>query len=344
MNGRQGWLYISENYLGFYSFLLGVEKKQLVELKDIKDITKENSKRNMFADSLKIVTKEKEETHMFSNMFRRDEVYDLLVQLAGQAMLRVLRNAGGDAPGHSTSDPSNSPISERDRSIRSPESTSSGFVSPLKHDLAAQKRNMDLCLHFKLPLTEKLVMNEINVGYTSGSVPTSVLENNYYPGHLYLSESFLSFESINRQVPPQQHLPLCSLVLPLYTIKRVERLSSGSYATSLSITTWHKMEHVFHLHVHKTICEQFCGALGKQLSHHRVNMKKLRPFLETCESENMLNAEHNLVDVSTEPMGGLGVQFGYPGDARKAKDKSKMKLWRKYFQGNEVVRLANGGF
>ncbi|KAI9249161.1 hypothetical protein BDA99DRAFT_222369 [Phascolomyces articulosus] len=74
MNGRQGWLYISENYLGFYSFLLGVEKKQLIELKNIKDISKENSKRNMFADSLRIITKEKEENHVFSNMFRRDEV------------------------------------------------------------------------------------------------------------------------------------------------------------------------------------------------------------------------------------------------------------------------------
>ena len=61
MNGRQGWLYISENYLGFYSALLGVERKQLIELKNIKDISKENSKRNMFADSLRIITKDEEE-------------------------------------------------------------------------------------------------------------------------------------------------------------------------------------------------------------------------------------------------------------------------------------------
>lgn len=43
--------------MGFYSFLLGVETKKLIELKEIQDITKENSKRAMFADSLKIVTK-----------------------------------------------------------------------------------------------------------------------------------------------------------------------------------------------------------------------------------------------------------------------------------------------
>lgn len=92
-NGRQGWLYISENYMGFYSFLLGVETKLLVELKNIQDMKKEKSKRNMFSDSLLIVTKDKKEVsksaihetctqhnidsllqHHFSNLFRRDEV------------------------------------------------------------------------------------------------------------------------------------------------------------------------------------------------------------------------------------------------------------------------------
>ncbi|KAI9493697.1 rab-GTPase-TBC domain-containing protein [Zychaea mexicana] len=76
-------------------------------------------------------------------------------------------------------------------------------------------------------------------------------------------------------------------------------------------------------------------------------MKKLGAFLATCESENLLNEEQKLIDVTTEPIGGLGVQFGYPGDARKAKDKSKMKLWKKYFQENgrnlTMVRLPTFG-
>lgn len=76
-NGRQGWLYISENYLGFYSFLLGIETKRLIELKDIQDIKKEKSKREMFDDSLRIITKENQE-HFFSNMFKREEVTKIL--------------------------------------------------------------------------------------------------------------------------------------------------------------------------------------------------------------------------------------------------------------------------
>lgn len=60
-NGRQGWLYLSENYIAFYSFLLGVETKKLIEMKDVQDITKEKSKRSMFSDSLRIKTKDEEE-------------------------------------------------------------------------------------------------------------------------------------------------------------------------------------------------------------------------------------------------------------------------------------------
>ncbi|KAG1121474.1 hypothetical protein G6F42_012391 [Rhizopus arrhizus] len=57
----QGWLYISENYLAFYSFLLGYETKLLLELKDIQDIKKERSKRGVFSDAIKISMKDKSE-------------------------------------------------------------------------------------------------------------------------------------------------------------------------------------------------------------------------------------------------------------------------------------------
>lgn len=57
----QGWLYISENYLAFYSFLLGYETKLLIELKDIQDIKKEKSKRGVFSDAVKISMKDKSE-------------------------------------------------------------------------------------------------------------------------------------------------------------------------------------------------------------------------------------------------------------------------------------------
>lgn len=169
-------------------------------------------------------------------------------------MIRLLRNAGGDAAPGSSNSPSldrniKSPDSQHSEGVSSLSSSSGGgvLVNPLKQDLAEQKRNTELCLHFRLPLSERLMMEGLRVGYSRCEQPTGI-HNSYFPGRLYLSETFLCFESINRQAPPQQHLALCSLVLPLYTIKRVERLNSGSYGTAVSVTVWHNMEHVFQLH------------------------------------------------------------------------------------------------
>jgi hypothetical protein len=60
-NYRQGWMYISENYIGFYSFLLSVETKLLLEMKDVSDIKKEKSRRSVFSDALRIITKNNQE-------------------------------------------------------------------------------------------------------------------------------------------------------------------------------------------------------------------------------------------------------------------------------------------
>ncbi|CAG8753353.1 15016_t:CDS:2, partial [Racocetra persica] len=86
------WMYISENYLGFHSLILGIETKLLIELKNIENLVKEKSKRGMVSDSIKVITKDGNE-YFFSNLFHRDETYGLLVQLAGLSMQRLLKNA-----------------------------------------------------------------------------------------------------------------------------------------------------------------------------------------------------------------------------------------------------------
>lgn len=64
-------MYISENYIGFHSFLLGTELKLLIELKDIQEIKKEKSK-GIFDDSIRLITKKKEEVGLsFHSYFHR---------------------------------------------------------------------------------------------------------------------------------------------------------------------------------------------------------------------------------------------------------------------------------
>jgi hypothetical protein len=82
-------------------------------------------------------------------------------------------------------------------------------------------------------------------------------------------------------------------------------------------------------------------------------MKVLKTFLPSLYSEYLLNsgsstpnAEASLVDMPLEGEGdlrgpggegrgtyerGLGETFGFPGDARKMRERSKMKLWKEYF-------------
>lgn len=253
-------MYISENYIGFHSFLLGVETKELIELKEIQEIKKEKSK-GIFDDSLRLITKDKQEYYL-SNMFKRDEVYDLLVQLTGQAMQRWLKSAGGDAPGQSTDAAFTAAELSSKRSMqeihRLAESRAPHhqLVSPLKQDLAAQKRNNAYCARFKLPADQYLI-NGLDATYSKDAshdrdphfltqVPPGVV---HLIGRVYLSQTFLAFESEERLPVPQHNLPVCKAVFPLYTIKRVERLNKGAYTSGVAITTWHKMEHDFFLHV-----------------------------------------------------------------------------------------------
>lgn len=91
-------------------------------------------------------------------------------------------------------------------------------------------------------------------------------------------------------------------------------------------------------------------------------MKQLKPFLPSLYSEYLLTAptsqnqqEQSLLGpeageksaVANDGEGdlrgpgglgkgsyerGLGESFGFPGDARKMRERSKMKLWREYYQ------------
>lgn len=67
-------MYISENYLAFYSYLLGFELKVLIELKNIKDIFKEPI-RKLFRHSMKVTTKDNQEVTIHTYVY----LYKLLI-------------------------------------------------------------------------------------------------------------------------------------------------------------------------------------------------------------------------------------------------------------------------
>ncbi|KAG1492701.1 hypothetical protein G6F47_011236 [Rhizopus delemar] len=285
----QGWLYISENYLAFYSFLLGYETKVLIELKNIEDIKKERSKRGVFPDAIKAILKDKTE-HFFSNLFKRDEVYDTLVQLTGLAMQRVLKAANNTHKEEKT------------------EEIISKFMQPLKTDLAAQKRDERFRALFRLPISEHLMTT------MDATVGEGVM------GKLNLSEAYLTFTD-------QANV---DMVMPLYTIRRVEKvMDQRPDLYSIKIVNWHHAQTIFHLNGGKKDCEQFSSTLTIHLKNQIKHMKMMKQFLKTCPSESVIKDQ----DLNLVP-GGLGLTFGFPGDPKKLKEKSKMKLWKEYFQRN----------
>ncbi|CAG8453859.1 15013_t:CDS:2 [Acaulospora colombiana] len=291
----QGWMYISENYLCFYSFVLGIETKLFIELKDIQNLAKEKSKRGMIPDSIKIITKDEQE-HFFSNLFHRDETYDLLVQLTTLAMQRLLKNASIDPAPGTLYDFEQDFSSPRIDVSSSQEPLMSPMVPPLKKGLEEQKRDKKFQIFFNLPTTEHMMQECV----CEFSTPDTDVCN----GKLQLSEGYLTFVSVDGRS--------CSLVVPLYTVRRVERINSKTHAFALSITNWHQMKLLFHINESKSFFEKFCNVLKDNLKSQVRHMKHLRPFLSTCFSETLLSDPKK-----DQTVGGLGLIFGFPGDSKK---------------------------
>lgn len=143
------------------------------------------------------------------------------------------------------------------------------------------------------------------------------------PGILYLTTSYLCFRSSDKLS--------VTFIMPLFAVKKVERLG-GSTGFSIGITTWHSMTSTITFNNLRHHIEHFCDVFKKGLKAQQSNMKVLRPFLSGCYSEYMLD-ENNSRDIRPPPAG-MGKEFTFPGDARKLKDKSKMRLWRDYMEKN----------
>ncbi|KAF2454174.1 rab-GTPase-TBC domain-containing protein [Lineolata rhizophorae] len=162
--------------------------------------------------------------------------------------------------------------------------------------------------------------------------------------------------------------------LPLCAIRRVERLSSQSYMFALAITTWNGfggeggaggkggagggkggvaaatgsgLGHKFTVQLagSRQQCERFCDALKRGLREGVKEVEHLKAIVQDCYSEYLIwldtpeakeSGRDGTKPAREPPDTGLGMMraFGYPGDARKLRDKSKIRLWREYLREN----------
>ncbi|ODQ81251.1 hypothetical protein BABINDRAFT_160628 [Babjeviella inositovora NRRL Y-12698] len=171
--------------------------------------------------------------------------------------------------------------------------------------------------------------------------------NQFYQGKLYLTPKFLVFRDVYDR-------KMCLFALHLSTVKKLERVPTRSYVFALSVKTYSGFSFVIQFIGIRSHSEQFSHALKVKLKENLVNIKQLRPFVETLYSEYLvaksLAASTGAPATGTRPghtpgvlpglanvvhpPGGLGLEFKYPGDAKALRDKSKMRFWFGYFRAN----------
>ncbi|KAI9092428.1 rab-GTPase-TBC domain-containing protein [Phlyctochytrium arcticum] len=300
---NQGWMYLSMSHLCFYSLVFGVETKVMIELKDIEELARDKSKRGVFADAIRIKMRNKAE-HVFSNLFHRDETFDLLEHLTNIAMQKLLKNTVTDpAPGLSLQDQMNALKMEG----TSPTAGGGVLGRPLKQSFEEQKRNLRLQTAFNLPSNETQ-LEEINAICAISGTKTN------FVGRVFLSETYLCFSSTAKYQ--------CYMVLPFFAIIRVEKINTG--VSSIAITVRHQLKLQLQMTSEKAVVDKFCSTLRDRLQAHVGLMKQLKPFLATCPSEELLNGK----DVE---IGGLGLKYGFV-DGKRVSEKNKLRYWVAYFR------------
>lgn len=198
-----------------------------------------------------------------------------------------------------------------------------------------------------------------------------------YVGKLHLSESYLCFSTQPTSFHPTASVQASTafngqthgagpagngFTLPLVAIRRVERLQTQSALFALSITTSNgfitpagplstnaAQKLTIQLAGSRQACESFCDSLKRGLRDATKEASNLKIVLAQCYSEYLLSersqkaVEHSDSLPNNPPDGGLGLLFRYPGDARKLRDKSKMRLWAEYLRGVFCIRVRVRG-
>lgn len=249
-------------------------------------------------------------------------------------------------------------------------SLSSSDNNPSKASLYRQQFRLPDSQNPLQEITADLVLPLPNSSANSGESSRRVdRAGNRYTGRLHLSERFICFSTQPTSFLPSSTLSASTnwtgqthgtgpsgngFTLPLSCIRRVERLHSATHVFSLALTTWNGLLNkqqepnfapqrlILQLAGSRQACERFCDCLKKGLREGMKEVDNLRLIVGDCYSEYLLSGakgksqEENGGEARQPPDAGLGLLFRYPGDARKLRDRSKMRLWGEYFRGKSI--------
>ncbi|CAF4497386.1 unnamed protein product [Rotaria socialis] len=198
---RQGWLYLSVNYLCFYSYLLG---KDITIVLKFTDITSLERVQAYLSETIRVGTRF--HVHDFS-MFRNiEETYQMMEQLANFAAKKLLSEKGAFREEDYFPAVTNEIVFQTAERKTAPK-----VISQLKRDLDAKTRSEHYRSRFRLPLNERL----------DGEVPCYLwapYSRSNVSGKLYISTNFVCFASKKKKVYHQ-----VNLIIPFRDIMVVEK-------------------------------------------------------------------------------------------------------------------------
>lgn len=166
-----------------------------------------------------------------------------------------------------------------------------------------------------------------------------------YAGKLHIMPPYLAFASLDRKS--------VRFTIPLSTIRRVERLNARAGIYALSLLLWHGMKIIVQLTSLRPTADLFCSLLRDALKVElqRGQMKLVKSFVKTCYSEvlvstsstvgeneredgSLINDDKDAESQDIAYHGGLGLKFKFPGDPKKLREASKIKLWTTYLRSH----------
>ena len=210
---------------------------------------------------------------------------------------------------------------------------------------------------------------------TSAERSTTAPRGTVYAGKLHLSDNYLCFSTVPTSFQPNASLQASSaftghthgtgpagngFTLPLCAIRKAERLPSQNSIYALAITTWNGFTSpspntkgdaqrlVLQLVSSRQACDRFCDGLKKGLRQGMKQLENLKMVVAECYSEYLFagpgGRSHNGKNTSNlqrkPPDAGLGILplFRYPGNPKKLRDSSKMRLWGEYLRGSSDTK------
>lgn len=230
---RHGWLYLSENFICFFSH---VSKSFTIPFQQVTTLKKQEN-RGIAGLFQGIVVGTLQEEFLFGLFFSRDDTFTMLKQLWELAQGRLLRRAESDLGSDEGAEMSPTPAPANSFEVVKESATQQFASLQLRQSLSQipvsanrlveRNRNSNFQRVFRLPRSEFLYYEDMGSSLWYEENPKSF----YINGTLFLSDHFLCFLGLERLK--------VKLVVPFCEITHVDKKNTamGLFGNALLLTT-----------------------------------------------------------------------------------------------------------